>query len=140
MATRDGDADDRVLGAVATEGRPSRFRWLATSCYPGWVVDPAGVAPSLRGMLDATLAALPGQLRAPGRPGQGSAACRVIAEVYDRVLAERFVAADGNAPLALVATGGDPNDLITALTGDTDRQALLARLSAAVEPPGLTGG
>jgi [protein-PII] uridylyltransferase len=57
-------------------------------------------------MLDATLPALPGQLRAPGRPGQGSAACRVIAEVYDRALAQRFDAAAGDAPLALVATGG----------------------------------
>ena len=54
-------------------------------------------------MLDATFAALPAQLRAPG---QGSAACRAIAEVFDRALAERFVAAAGGAALALVATGG----------------------------------
>lgn len=54
-------------------------------------------------MLDATLAALPALLHVPG---QGSAACRRIAELYDRTLAERFVAAAGGASLALVATGG----------------------------------
>jgi [protein-PII] uridylyltransferase len=70
------------------------------------VVPPAAVAPSLRGTLDAVLAALRGQLRVPGRPGEGSAACRAISEVYDRAIAERFVAAAGGAPLALVATGG----------------------------------
>ena len=53
-------------------------------------------------MLDATRAALAAQLREPGR---GSAACRRLAEVYDRELAGRFVAA-GGAELALVATGG----------------------------------
>jgi [protein-PII] uridylyltransferase len=57
----------------------------------------------LRARLDATLAALPVRLR---EPGQGSAACRAIAEVYDRELAERFTAAAGGAELALVATGG----------------------------------
>jgi len=73
------------------------------------VVPPAAVAPSLRGTLDAMLAALPVQLRAAGRHGQGSAACRAIAEVYDRAIAERFVAAvrdSGGGSLALVATGG----------------------------------
>ncbi|HEX2685419.1 MAG TPA: [protein-PII] uridylyltransferase [Kofleriaceae bacterium] len=67
------------------------------------MVQPAGGAPSLRAMLDATLAALPARLR---EPGQGSAACRAIAEIYDRELAVRFTAAAGGAPLALVATGG----------------------------------
>jgi [protein-PII] uridylyltransferase len=54
-------------------------------------------------MLDATLAALPAQLH---EAGQGSAACRAIAELYDREIAARFAAAAGDAPLALVATGG----------------------------------
>ena len=70
------------------------------------VVQPLAVAPSLRAALDATLAALPAGLR---EPGQGSAACRRIAEVYDRELATRFTAAAsdaGRGPLALVATGG----------------------------------
>lgn len=57
----------------------------------------------LRARLDATLGALPAQLR---EPGQGSAACRAIAEVYDRELAGRFEEAAGGAALALVATGG----------------------------------
>jgi [protein-PII] uridylyltransferase len=68
------------------------------------VVQPAVVAPSLRATLDATLDALPAQLR---EPGQGSAACRAIADVYDRELASRFIAAcQGSGPLALIATGG----------------------------------
>ena len=54
-------------------------------------------------MLDATRAALAAQLR---EPGQGSAACRRLAEVYDRELAGRFVAAAGGAEIAMVATGG----------------------------------
>ncbi|TMQ02374.1 MAG: hypothetical protein E6J91_52280, partial [Deltaproteobacteria bacterium] len=60
-------------------------------------------APSLRVILDATLAAWSQRLQAPG---QGSAACAAIAEVYDRELARQFVAAAGGAELALVATGG----------------------------------
>jgi [protein-PII] uridylyltransferase len=71
------------------------------------VVQPVPVArSSLRAVLDATLAALPARLR---EPDQGSAACRAIAELYDRELAERFVEAAteaGRGPLALVATGG----------------------------------
>jgi len=39
-------------------------------------------------------------------PGSGAAAARMIADVYDRAIAERFVAACDGAPLALVATGG----------------------------------
>ncbi len=59
---------------------------------------------SVRAAIDAALAGLPGQLAAAG---QGSVACRAIAEVYDRELAERFEAASaGQGPLALVATGG----------------------------------
>jgi [protein-PII] uridylyltransferase len=69
---------------------------------------PAPAAPSLRGLLDATLAALAAQLLEA--PGQGDAACREIAAVYDRALAERFTAAaagvDAAPRLALVATGG----------------------------------
>jgi [protein-PII] uridylyltransferase len=71
------------------------------------VAEPAPFArSSLRTALDATLAGLPARL---GEPGQGSAACRAIAELYDRELAERFVAAAaeaGRGALALVATGG----------------------------------
>ena len=61
------------------------------------------LAPSLRASLDATLAGLPVLLR---EPGQGGEACRVLADLYDRELAARFIAAAGDAPLALVATGG----------------------------------
>jgi [protein-PII] uridylyltransferase len=66
-------------------------------------------APSLRAVIASTLDALRDRLR---EPGQGAAACRVLAELYDRELAERFVAAmaetgeSGRGPLALVATGG----------------------------------
>jgi [protein-PII] uridylyltransferase len=74
------------------------------------VVPPASIAPAiaptaprLRALLDSTLAALAERLH---QPGQGSAACGAIAEVYDRELAERFTAAAGGAELALVATGG----------------------------------
>jgi [protein-PII] uridylyltransferase len=74
------------------------------------VVQPApATRSSLRASLDATLAALPAQLCEPAGSGNGSAACRAIAELYDRELAERFVAAAteaGRRPLALVATGG----------------------------------
>ena len=64
----------------------------------------------IRQALDATLAALP-DLRTWSSSrddvGPGSAACRAIAEVYDRELAARFDAASaGHGPLALVATGG----------------------------------
>ena len=67
------------------------------------VAHPAVARPGLRALVDATLTVLSGPLHTPG---QGSAACRAIAEVYDRELAERFVAAAGGAELALVATGG----------------------------------
>jgi [protein-PII] uridylyltransferase len=67
------------------------------------VAHPAAARPGLRAILDATFTVLSEPLHAPG---QGSAACRTIAEVYDRELAERFVAAAGGAELALVATGG----------------------------------
>ncbi len=67
------------------------------------MIQSVAVGPSLRGILDATRAALAAQLR---EPGQGSAACRRLAEVYDRELAARFVAVAGDAQLALVATGG----------------------------------
>jgi len=73
------------------------------SCYATPVAHPAVARSGLRAILDATLAELSGPLHAPG---QGSAACRAIAEVYDRELAERFLAAAGGAEVALVATGG----------------------------------
>jgi [protein-PII] uridylyltransferase len=59
----------------------------------------------VRAQLDETLAALPARLNAAGT---GAAACRAIADVYDRELAARFDAArtDVKEPLALVATGG----------------------------------
>jgi [protein-PII] uridylyltransferase len=58
----------------------------------------------VRAALDAVFVTLPEQLV---RPGTGGEACRAIAGVYDRAIAERFVAAAGEgAPLALVATGG----------------------------------
>jgi [protein-PII] uridylyltransferase len=66
--------------------------------------------PSLRAQLDQALATLAERLREA--PGQGDAACREIAAVYDRALAERFLAAatevapGGARPMALVATGG----------------------------------
>jgi [protein-PII] uridylyltransferase len=49
------------------------------------------------------LAALPERLRIAG---EGGPACRAIANVYDRAIAERFIAAADGARLALVATGG----------------------------------
>jgi [protein-PII] uridylyltransferase len=60
---------------------------------------------SVRDALDEVLAGLPDALRTPGT---GGAACRAIADVYDRSLAARFEAATAGigAPLALVATGG----------------------------------
>jgi [protein-PII] uridylyltransferase len=64
------------------------------------------VVPSLRAQLAATLAALRDRLHLPG---QGAAACRVITDLYDREIAQRFlsaVAEVGRGPLALVATGG----------------------------------
>ena len=54
--------------------------WYATRRWRASAV----AATSLRGALDATLAALPAQLR---EPGTGGAACRAIAEVYDRAIA-----------------------------------------------------
>lgn len=60
------------------------------------------VAPrTIRQALDAAIDR--DQLRAPG---QGDAACRAIADVYDRELAQRFEAIRADQPLALVATGG----------------------------------
>ncbi len=68
------------------------------------MASPASIAtPSLRRALDQAFASLPDRLR---EPGQGGSSCRVISEVYDRALADRFVAAANGAPLALVATGG----------------------------------
>ena len=58
---------------------------------------------SLRAALDRAFASLPARLRVPG---QGGDACRVISDVYDQALAERFAAAAQGAPVALVATGG----------------------------------
>jgi [protein-PII] uridylyltransferase len=60
---------------------------------------------TIRVMLDETCAGLADRLRTPGTGGD---ACRSIAGVYDRALAERFVRALDcvAAPLALVATGG----------------------------------
>lgn len=60
---------------------------------------------SLRAALDQLFTELTAQLRAPGT---GSAACRTIADLYDREIAARFQQArEGIAmPLALVATGG----------------------------------
>ena len=60
---------------------------------------------SLRSALDGLFAELPRELIASRA---GGAACRRIADVYDRALAERFTAAlEGvTVPLALVATGG----------------------------------
>src|SRR5215831_15992514 len=59
----------------------------------------------MRAQLDATFATLADRLLVPG---EGGAAARAIADVYDRELAERFDAArEGvTGPLALVATGG----------------------------------
>jgi [protein-PII] uridylyltransferase len=59
----------------------------------------------MRAQLDATFATLAERLLVPG---EGGAAARAIADVYDRELAARFDAARGGvtAPLALVATGG----------------------------------
>jgi [protein-PII] uridylyltransferase len=69
--------------------------------------DPVAVPLSLREVIAATLDALRSRLL---EPRQGAAACRTIAELYDRELAGRFVAAAaaeaGRGPLALVATGG----------------------------------
>ncbi len=72
------------------------------------MVSPASTQPDgIRAQLAAVLATLPDRLLVPG---QGGAACRAIADVYDRTLAERFDAAmrehGGGAALALVATGG----------------------------------
>jgi [protein-PII] uridylyltransferase len=104
----------RYLLAAAAGAAPieagRRFPGLPPSWYAARVVPPtATAAPSLRGTLDAMLAALPVQLRASSRHGQGSATCQAITEIYDRALAERFVAAvrdSGGGSLALVATGG----------------------------------
>ncbi|MGE3547108.1 MAG: hypothetical protein AB7L28_24500, partial [Kofleriaceae bacterium] len=57
----------------------------------------------LRSSLDATIAALPEQLRVEGK---GGAACRAISDVYDRAIAERFAAIPEASGMSLVATGG----------------------------------
>ena len=67
------------------------------------MAHPAAAAPGPRALLDATLTVLAEPLL---HPGQGTAACAAIADVYDRELAERFTAAACGAELALVATGG----------------------------------
>ena len=69
------------------------------------MATPATVSTSLRAALDATFATLPVRLRVPG---SGGAAAHLIADVYDRALAERFEAATegGGGSMALVATGG----------------------------------
>ncbi len=69
------------------------------------VATPAPAAPTLRAALDAAFGDLPAQLRSPG---SGAAVCRMLAELYDRAIAERFTEACAGitAPLALVATGG----------------------------------
>lgn len=65
---------------------------------------PLAPAPrTLRATLDEALAALPAQLRASN---SGDAACRAVADVYDREIAVRFDEAAAGRPLALVATGG----------------------------------
>ncbi|HEU4728761.1 MAG TPA: [protein-PII] uridylyltransferase [Kofleriaceae bacterium] len=74
------------------------------------MVQPVPIAASsVRAALDAALAALPVVLGDRDRRDPGSAACRAIADLYDREIAARFVAATaevGRGPLALVATGG----------------------------------
>ncbi len=67
------------------------------------MATPALVRPSLRAALDVVFESLPAQLAAPG---SGSSACRRIADVYDRAIAERFVEAIAGTSMALVATGG----------------------------------
>jgi [protein-PII] uridylyltransferase len=69
------------------------------------MATPAIAGTSLRAALDDAFATLPQALRAPG---SGGAACRQIADVYDRALAARFAQACAgmSSPLALVATGG----------------------------------
>jgi [protein-PII] uridylyltransferase len=80
-------------------------------------------APTLRGLLDATLAALAGRLREA--PGQGDAACREIAAVYDRALAERYVtAAVGAAAAAPAGAAADTPGLALVATGGWARREL----------------
>lgn len=86
---------DRLL-AAGPQGAP------ALIAYATAVAHPAPSEPRLRGLLDATFAALPARLN---EPGQGDAACREISDVYDRALAERWTEA-GACDLALVAIGG----------------------------------
>jgi len=68
-------------------------------------VATAAPPPLLRASLDAVNGMLAVELAEPGGIG-GSAACRMIAEVYDLALSERFTAAAQGETLALVATGG----------------------------------
>ncbi len=68
------------------------------------MAHPAPATPGLRAALDALFAS--GSLVDRARvAGQGGAVCQAIADVYDRELAERFMAA-GGGKFALVATGG----------------------------------
>lgn len=63
---------------------------LATSCYPAWVVPPVAGAPSLRALLDATLAVLPEQLR--DHLGAGRAASYRLSASTQVVLPIAFAA------------------------------------------------
>lgn len=71
------------------------------------MASPATLTPnSLRSALEAVFAGLPARLV---EAGSGGASCKVIADVYDHALAERFataVAEQGTDAFALVATGG----------------------------------
>ena len=69
------------------------------------MATPAIAGPGLRAALDHMFEALPASLRAVS---SGGAACRDIADLYDRALAGLFASATAgiSAPLALVATGG----------------------------------
>jgi hypothetical protein len=77
------------------------------------VVQPAPVArSSLRAVLDATLAELPARLR---EPEQGSAACRAVAELYDRELAERFGTRDAFVSIAVAGPQPIHAEALTAI-------------------------
>ena len=68
------------------------------------MATPAPAAtPRLRTALDQVLETQSARVRTPG---EGAAACKAISDVYDHALAERFLAAAGDRPLAIVATGG----------------------------------
>ena len=67
------------------------------------MASPAPAPRTIRAALDTLFEGLVAQARTPG---QGAAVCRAIADVYDAELAARFEAIRGDAPFALVATGG----------------------------------